>query len=135
LGGQQKAKEYTGGPWAIRYSLSHLVKDETQLSTEDWKRTTRILSHGSLAAGYLTGVFDRTSVSCAASTGIMDLRTKAWRKEMLLALENPLYQQLAWLQLPTIVDADEPLGLLSLDVALENGIAPCKAPFDLPHIG
>ena len=132
LGGQQKAKEYTGGPWAIRYSLSHLVKDETQISPEDWKRTTRILSHGSLAAGYLTGVFDRTSVSCAASTGIMDLRTKEWRKEMLLALENPLYQQLAWLQLPTIVDADEPLGLLSLDVALENGIAPAKRPLIFP---
>lgn len=132
LGGQQKASEYTGGPWAIRYSLSHLVKDEKQLSPEDWKRTMHILSHGSLAAGYLTGVFDKTSVSCAASTGIMDLRTKSWRKEMLLALENPLYQQLAWLQLPQIVDADEPLGLLSLDIALENGIAPAKRPLIFP---
>ncbi len=132
LGGQAKATEYTGGPWAIRYSLSHLVKDEANLCAEDWKRTTRILSHGSLAAGYLTGVFDRTSVSCAASTGIMDLRTKTWRKEMLLALENPLFQQLAWLQLPQIVDADEPLGLLSLSIAIENGISPASRPLLFP---
>src|SRR5229473_2567531 len=28
LGGQERVKELIGGPWAIRYSLSHLVKDE-----------------------------------------------------------------------------------------------------------
>ncbi|HOM17926.1 MAG TPA: FGGY family carbohydrate kinase, partial [Thermoguttaceae bacterium] len=27
LGGQKKVRELIGGPWAIRYSLSHLVKD------------------------------------------------------------------------------------------------------------
>src|SRR6266404_404699 len=28
LGGQDRVKQLIGGPWAIRYSLSHLVKDE-----------------------------------------------------------------------------------------------------------
>src|SRR4051794_30691166 len=28
LGGQARAVELTGGPWASRYTLSHLVKDE-----------------------------------------------------------------------------------------------------------
>src|SRR5437773_1377915 len=28
LGGQKRVRELIGGPWAIRYSLSHLVKDE-----------------------------------------------------------------------------------------------------------
>src|SRR3954471_10326197 len=43
LGGQKKVRELVGGPWAIRYSLSHLVKDEETLSPEDWRRTARIL--------------------------------------------------------------------------------------------
>src|SRR5688572_9478609 len=80
LGGQDRAKELTGGPWAVRYSLSHLVKDEHTLSADDWKRTAHILPHGPLAAGYLTDRFDCTSVSSAASTGMMDLRTNEWRK-------------------------------------------------------
>src|SRR5262249_58284644 len=72
LGGQERVKELIGGPWAIRYSLSHLVKDEECLPREGWERTERILSHGALAAGFLTGNFDVTSVSAAASTGMMD---------------------------------------------------------------
>ena len=52
-----------GGPWAVRYSLSHLVKDEHTLGAEDWRRTAHILPHGPLAAGYLTGRFDCTSAS------------------------------------------------------------------------
>src|SRR5207249_6317543 len=66
LGGQERVRERIGGPWAIRYTLSHLVKDEAHLLETDWRRTMRILPHGSLAAGYLTGNFDVTSVSAAA---------------------------------------------------------------------
>src|SRR5438874_451725 len=74
LGGQERVRERIGGPWAIRYSLSHLVKDEELLPRADWERTRWIAQHGTLAAGYLTGRFDVVSVSAAASTGIMDLR-------------------------------------------------------------
>ena len=52
LGGQEAVRRCIGGPWAIRYALSHLVKDEESLSEDDWQRTYRILPHGSLAAGY-----------------------------------------------------------------------------------
>src|SRR5215213_8744141 len=49
LGGQDRAKELTGGPWAVRYSLSHLVKDEHTLGEAEWERTSLILPHGPLA--------------------------------------------------------------------------------------
>jgi sugar (pentulose or hexulose) kinase len=123
LGGQERIKELIGGPWAIRYSLSHLVKDETCLARADWKRTQRIAQHGALAAGYLTGNFDAVSVSAAASTGIMDLRRCAWCKEMLIALENTEYRRLAWEQLPRIVDQYDPVGALSESLAQEVGIS------------
>ncbi len=55
LGGQDRVRELIGGPWASRYSLSHLVKDEHKLKAADWERTHRILLHGPLSAGYLTG--------------------------------------------------------------------------------
>ena len=122
LGGQKKVRELIGGPWAIRYSLSHLVKDEARLDEKDWRRTARILSHGSLAAGFLTGNFDVTSISCAASTGIMDLRTGAWCKDMLDAIECPSYRDLAWQQLPRIIDHFEPIGPLHTSIAMEAGI-------------
>src|SRR5438132_4967137 len=32
LGGRDRVTELIGGPWAVRYSLSHLVKDEATLS-------------------------------------------------------------------------------------------------------
>src|SRR6516162_1827755 len=42
LGGQERVRQLIGGPWAIRYTLSHLVKDEAHLPLPDWKRTSRI---------------------------------------------------------------------------------------------
>lgn len=130
LGGQKKVRELIGGPWAIRYSLSHLVKDEKTLPESDWQRTARILSHGSLAAGYLTGNFDVTSVSCAASTGIMDLRTREWRREMLDAIDCPTYRDLAWRQLPRIVDHFEAIGPLQPSLVQEAGLT--TAPLIFP---
>ncbi len=119
LGGQDKVRELIGGPWAIRYSLSHLVKDEARLPRADWRRTERILGHGPLAAGFLTGNFEVTSLSAAASTGICDLRTAQWRQEMLDALADAELRQLAWQQLPRIVDQFDPIGPLSASVAQE----------------
>ncbi|NUQ65212.1 MAG: xylulose kinase [Pirellulales bacterium] len=138
LGGQQHVQELIGGPWAIRYTLSHLVKDELCLPAADWQRTHRILPHGPLAAGYLTGNFDVISVSAAASTGIMDLRAKAWRREMLNAVQSPkihgspIYEELAWQQLPRIIDHYEPVGALADHVALEAGIDPSVRPLIFP---
>jgi sugar (pentulose or hexulose) kinase len=132
LGGQARVQELIGGPWAIRYSLSHLVKDEETLPPEDWQRTTRILPHGSLAAGYLTGRFDAVSVSAAASTGIMDLRTGQWRREMLDALENPDYRDLAWSQLPRIIDHYDPVGALRPALCAEIGMDPGRGPLIFP---
>lgn len=132
LGGQAKVEELIGGPWAIRYSLSHLVKDETTLSEADWQRTHRILGHGALAAGYLTGNFDVCSVSVAASTGIMDLRSNKWRREMLGALADENHRKLAWRQLPKIVRQDQPVGTLSDAAALQAGIRGRKRPWIFP---
>ncbi|MGH7169009.1 MAG: FGGY family carbohydrate kinase, partial [Gemmataceae bacterium] len=112
LGGQEKVIRAIGGPWAVRYTLSHLIKDEECLPLEDWKRTKRMLPHGPLAAGFLTGNFDAVSVSAAASTGIMNLRTCKWSRFMLGALSDLKLRQLAWKHLPPIVDANEPLGEL-----------------------
>jgi sugar (pentulose or hexulose) kinase len=132
LGGQKKVRELIGGPWAVRYGLSHLVKDEETLPEADWKRTFRILPHGPLAAGYLTGNFDVISVSAAASTGIMDLRTNQWCKEMLGALEREEYRELAWQQLPEIVDQFEPIGPLHLSLAVEAGLDAQRVPVLFP---
>ncbi|HEY7330821.1 MAG TPA: FGGY-family carbohydrate kinase [Gemmataceae bacterium] len=112
LGGQSKVRQAIGGPWSIRYTLSHLVKDEECLPLEDWRRTKRMLPHGPLAGGYLTGNFDTISVSAAASTGIMNLRTCKWSRFMLGALADPKLRQLAWRHLPKIAAANEPLGEL-----------------------
>jgi sugar (pentulose or hexulose) kinase len=121
-----------GGPWAIRYSLSHLVKDEECLPRADWQRTERMLQHGALAAGYLTGNFDVVSVSAAASTGILDLRTRQWCQPMLGALASPEYRELAWNQLPRIVDASEPVGPLAESLALEAGLGGGERPLIFP---
>jgi xylulokinase len=115
LGGQQRAIELTGGPWAVRYSLSHLIKDEQTLSEADWERTRHLVQHGSFVAGYLVGdiysrAFEKISVSAAASTGMMDLRTNQWRREMLDALADPKHREMIWDRLPTIVEMNEPLG-------------------------
>jgi xylulokinase len=135
LGGMSRARELTGGPWAIRYSLTHLLKDERNLKKDGWKRTKLIAQHGALAAGCLTGRFDIVSVSAAASTGIMDLRTNEWRLEMLDALKSPANRKLAAGQLPLIMtDMNEPIGLLADHVALEAGIAPDKRPTIYPTL-
>ncbi len=132
LGGPERVRQWIGGPWAVRYSLSHLVKDEEHLSAADWRRTDRILPHGAIAAGFLTGNFDVCSVSAAASTGIMDLRTKQWRREMLDALASPEYRDLAWKQLPCIVAETDLIGALSPSLALEAGIDPEHRPLIFP---
>ena len=132
LGGLAEMQRLIGGPWAVRYSLSHLVKDESTLKPDDWKRTARILPHGPLAAGYLTGNFDVTSVSSAASTGIMDLRTNRWCREMLGCLEKPEYRELAWAALPRIIDGNEPVGPLAGNLASEAGIDPDRRPLIFP---
>jgi xylulokinase len=132
LGGQERVRELIGGPWAIRYTLSHLVKDEVKLPVAEWRRTDRILLHGPLAAGYLTGNFDVTSISSAASTGICDLRTGQWCRPMLDALANPEFRELAWRSLPRIVDQFEPVGPLSESLALEAGLNPHERPIIFP---
>jgi xylulokinase len=134
LGGPDKVKQLIGGPWAIRYSLSHLVKDETTLSEADWKRTKWILPHGPLAAGYLTGRFDVISVSSAASTGLMDFRTNEWRRDMLDCLTNLAHRDLAWKALPHIVDMNVPVGPLANYVAVEIGLGPAHRPLVFPTL-
>jgi xylulokinase len=134
LGGPAKVKAHLGGPWAIRYSLSHLVKDETSLSPEEWRRTKWLLPHGPLAAGYLTGRFDVISVSSAASTGLMDFRTNQWRREMLDCLERPENRELAWKSLPRIVDMNEPVGPLAEHLAAEIGLDPGHRPLVFPTL-
>src|SRR5207245_4858786 len=113
LGGQDRVRQLIGGPWAIRYTLSHLLKDEVHLSIADWQRTDRILPHGALAAGFLTGNFDVVSVSAAASTGMMSLRSPRWCRPMLGAIEDTKLRRLAWKQLPRIVDQFEAVGPLA----------------------
>lgn len=132
LGGQKNVRELIGGPWASRYTLSHLVKDEALLPEPDWKRTRWIAQHGSLAAGYLTGNFQGVSVSAAASTGMMDLRTNQWSRGMLDALENPAYRDLAWNQLPRIIDQFDPVGVFSSSLCAEIGLGPKNAPVVFP---
>ncbi len=132
LGGQERVKQLIGGPWAIRYSLSHLVKDEVHLPATDWQRTYRVLPHGALAAGFLTGNFDVVSVSAAASTGLMDLRSHQWCQAMLDSLERPEYRHQAWSQLPRIIDQNERIGALSADLALEARIDPERRPLIFP---
>lgn len=132
LGGPEKAKHLTGGPWASRYSLSHLVKDEACLAEADWRRSKLIAQHGALAGGYLTGNFDMVSVSAAASTGIMDLRTNEWCQAMLAALERADYRTLAEKQLPRIIDHCTPIGPLAKHVALEAGLDEAKVPLIFP---
>ena len=134
LGGQERARELTGGPWAVRYSLSHLVKDEAMLPRDAWQQTWLLAQHGSLAAGYLIGRFDRISVSAAASTGILDLRTQQWSQEMLDALAEPWYRQSAWQCLPPLIAYDQPLGPLSESTALDAGLPSRLRPLLFPTL-
>ncbi len=134
LGGAKRVRELLGGPWADRYSLSHLVKDEdpSYLSAADWQRTYRMLPHGPLAAGYLTGNFDVISVSAAASTGMMDLRHPTWCPGMLGALSSAENRRLALAQLPRIVDHFEPIGPLADPLAVEAGLDSSQRPLVFP---
>jgi sugar (pentulose or hexulose) kinase len=132
LGGQERVRQLIGGPWAIRYALSHLVKDEEHLPPADWQRTAFILPHGALAAGFLTSNFEVVSISAAASTGIMDLRTHQWCRPVLDALARPEYRELAWDQLPRILVEDEPVGTLAGPLALEVGLPPPERPLIFP---
>lgn len=142
LGGQQRVRELVGGPWAVRYSLSHLVKDahvpegksESLLSKADWERTAFMLPHGPLAAGYLTGRFNCTSVSSAASTGIMDLRSQTWCRPMLDAIAQADYRALAWQCLPQIIGMNEPIGPLADHVALDAGLPAGVRPLVYPTL-
>jgi len=51
-------------------------------------------SMGGWQAGYLTGNFDVVSGFRGRSTGIMDLRTNQWRREMLEGWRNGMAR--AW---------------------------------------
>lgn len=132
LGGPEAVAGLIGGPWAIRYSLSHLVKDEEKLARQAWENTYRILPHGGLSAGFLTGNYDVLSVSAAASTGIMDFRTRQWCRAMLAAVADPELQELAWRQLPKIIDANTPVGPLSESLAAECGLPAGVRPLVFP---
>lgn len=132
LGGPEKVESLIGAPWAIRYSLSHLVKDEVTLPEADWRRTARILGHGPLAAGFLTGNFDVASVSSAASTGIMNFRNCQWERGMLAALHSKDYSDLAWVQLPRIVEQSEPVGRLAEHLALDARLDAACRPWIFP---
>ena len=142
LGGQDRVRELVGGPWAVRYSLSHLVKDahvtegtrDSFLPRADWERTAFILPHGPLAAGYLTGRFDCTSVSSAASTGIMDLRSESWCRPMLDAIAPPEYRDLAWKCLPRIIGMLEPIGPIAEHLALDAGFPANVRPLVYPTL-
>ena len=134
LGGQDRARELTGGPWAERYTLSHLVKDEETIPDEAWERTQYIAQHGALAAGYLTGRFDVISVSAAASTGVLDLRTNAWSRPMLDALADPARREATWASLPAIINQNEPVGPVSESVALDAGLPQAVRPIIFPTL-
>ena len=135
LGGQEAVKKLVGGPWAVRYSLSHLVKDEETLDAKDWQATAHILPHGPCAAGYLTGQFDVTSISSAASTGIMNLGTNQWQREILNCLSKPEYRESAWKALPRILqDMNEPIGPLADAVALDAGLPSDQRPLVFPTL-
>ena len=134
LGGPDNVRRLIGGPWAVRYSLSHLVKDEACLKDDAWQRAKWMMGHGPLAAGYLTGRFGVTSISSAASTGILDLRTDKWCREMLGAIGREEYRERAWKALPHVVDTFEPIGPLAEHVALDAGIAATRRPLVYPTL-
>jgi sugar (pentulose or hexulose) kinase len=134
LGGQDRAKALTGGPWAVRYTLSHLVKDEHTLNPADWQRPQNILPHGPLAAGYLTGRFESISLSSAASTGMLDLRSGVWCRDMLDALADPAHRKQIEDSLPDLIDMNTPIGPLADHVALDAGMPDGCRPLVFPTL-
>ena len=129
LGGPAAVRELIGGPWARRYSLSHLVKDQATFGVEDWRRCRWMMGHGPLAAGYLTGRFGVTSISSAASTGILDLRTDRWQLKMLGALfqDNPTAFGNLASKLPTVLKTFRPIGPVAEHVT-GRSVAPLVFP-------
>jgi sugar (pentulose or hexulose) kinase len=127
-------KELIGGPWAVRYTLSHLIKDEYPLDAEGWKRTDFIVPHGPLAAGYLTRNFNDISISSAASTGLLDLRTAEWCREMLAALSTTRHRDSVWHSLPTVVDMNQPIGELAEHIAWDAELADGVRPLVFPTL-
>lgn len=135
LGGPNRVQELIGGPWAVRYSLSHLVKDAHTLSIEDWSRTAHILPHGPAAAAYLVGNFNVISISSAASTGMMDLRTNEWSRGMLDCLESSVHREQVWNTLPTIQqDMTKPIGVLTESIAADAGLPAGVRPAVFPTL-
>src|SRR6516165_10074712 len=63
---------------------------------------------------------------------MMDLRTRQWCRGMLKALERAEYRELAWKQLPRIVDQNELLGPLSVSLAQEARIDLERRPLIFP---
>jgi xylulokinase len=133
LGGPDRVRELIGGPWAVRYTLSHLVKDEHTLPEADWERSS-MLPHGPLAAGYLTGNFGVISVSSAASTGMLDLRSATWCREMLGALAKPEHRESVWRGLPRILDMNEPVGRIGEHLATDPKVGGGPRPLVFPTL-
>ena len=63
------------------------------------------------------------NATVCATTGILDLRSATWCRPMLDALASPEHRELAWRQLPRLIDQSEPVGPLSASLALECGLA------------
>ena len=85
------------GRWALGRPLfaQSSRQRRSQVCRSGLGGTLWIIQHGSLVAGFMTGRFDVVSVSAAASTGIMDLRSAQWQPAMLDALESAEYRQFA----------------------------------------
>ena len=62
----------------------------------------------------------------------MDLRSGQWCRPILNALENEEYRQLAWNQLPRIIDQFEPLGPLAQWLAVECDLDMAQRPLLFP---
>ncbi|MEZ6142401.1 MAG: FGGY-family carbohydrate kinase [Zavarzinella sp.] len=136
LGGEDAVRALLGGPWAIRYSLSHLVKDEETLTHADWQRTRWLVPHGCAALGYLTGNWGSISISTAASTGMMQLEQNEWCEPILNCIQDKNLRQFAWQSLPAIQhDMNLPVSALSPHVASAAGWqGDAKLPFVFPTL-
>jgi MYXO-CTERM domain-containing protein len=133
LGGPERVREFIGGPWAERYTLSHIVKD-FEHDAGAWAKVRFMLSHGSLALADLTGRWGVTSISSAASTGIMDLRSNRWRTEMLGALREQSQRECVLAKLPSIQTDDAPVAALSENLALECALPAGVRPLVFPTL-
>ncbi len=132
LGGPDAVRDLIGGPWAVRYSLSHLVKDETTFSATDWARAKWMMGHGPLAAGYLTGRFGVTSISSAASTGILNLKSDTWQEGMLGAIGDSALRSRIAQCLPKVVDTFAPIGPVADHVLGSAGVS--RSPLVFPTL-